>query len=365
MIPTGFIWDEKYLKHDVGEMKYNFKNSNVIEVGPEFEHPQRAIVIKEILAKTGVLEKMVPFSPYEAKTEDLLRVHSEEHIKWVMEACKKGIREIGPEAYGNSMSEEIARLSAGGAMKAVDICMEEEEINQAYALIRPPGHHATTDMAMGFCLYNNVAVAASYAIEKYHLTKVLILDWDVHHGNGTEEIFYERNNVLFISIHEDSYFPLNSGEINKIGSGEGEGFNINIPLPPLTGDEGYQRTFIEVIEPIVQQYEPDLILVSAGQDSNAFDPLARMMVLRPGFRYMGRKIRELAKQYANGKLAILQEGGYSIPYLPIATLGVIEGLMDIEIDWQDPHQIPKRALDPKVIKTIEKVKKVHAAHWEF
>lgn len=365
MIKTGFIWDDRYLRHDVGDMKYVFKNGEEMGVFSEFENPKRAVVIKEMLEKTGLLEKMSPYVPYQAKEEDLLRVHTKEHIERINEACTKGIREVGPEAFVISISEEVARLSAGGAMKAVDVCMSEEDIQQAYALIRPPGHHAERDQAMGFCLYNNVAVAASYVLEKYDAKKVLVLDWDVHHGNGTEEIFYERDDVLVLSIHEDGYFPLQSGAVESLGRGRGEGYNINIPLPPLTGDEGYELTFEEIIEPVVQQYKPDIILVSAGQDANALDPLARMMVLRSGFRYMGRKIRELAAQYANGRLAVLQEGGYSLPYLPIATLGVLEGLMDVEVDWEDPHPFPKRELDPKVNEAIEMVKTKLKNYWSF
>ncbi|SFE86844.1 class II histone deacetylase [Alteribacillus iranensis] len=365
MIKTGFIWDKRYLEHDVGDLIYTFSNGDTMGATPEFENPKRAVVIKEMLEKTGMASKMTSYVPYEAEDKDLLRVHTKEHIQHVVDCCEKGVREIGPEAYAIPVSEKIARLSAGGAMKAVDVCLGEGDIDQAYALIRPPGHHAESNQAMGFCLYNNASVAASYARETYGAKKVLILDWDVHHGNGTEEIFYENDDILVISIHEEAYFPLDTGQLENIGEGKGKGYNINIPLPPLTGDEGYMLTFEEVIEPVIRQYQPDLILVSAGQDANALDPLARMMVLRSGFRYMGRKIRELAEEYSNGKLAILQEGGYSLHYLPVATLGVIEGLMNVDSEWEDPHLVPERELDPKVIQTLNHVKKVLEPYWIF
>lgn len=364
MIPTGFVWHEDYLLHDVGEMTYTFKNGEKMNVQDEFENPRRALLIKEILEKTGVLSKMTPFSPYYASTEDLLRVHSESHVHDMKEACRRGTREIGLDVYGCSISEQVARLSAGGAMKAVDICMTED-MNQVYSLIRPPGHHAGRDMAMGFCIYNNVAIAASYALEKYNLQRILILDWDVHHGNGTEDIFYDRDDVLFISIHEDNNYPANSGQVDRVGRSQGEGYNINIPLPPGTGDSGYRLVFEKVISPVVAQYQPELIIVSAGQDCNVLDPSARMMVSRDGFCYFGRKIRELASEFALGRLAIIQEGGYSLPYLPIATLGVIEGVTGVTTDFDDPHDISEGSMDENVYRALEKSIAVQKKYWNI
>lgn len=248
-------------------------------------------------------------------------------------------------------------------MKAVDIAMDDDEIRQAYALIRPPGHHAGTDQAMGFCLYNNAAIAARYALEAYGLERVAIVDWDVHHGNGTQEIFYQDENVLFISIHEAGYFPLHTGNADEVGEGAGEGYTVNIPLPPATGDEGYRYTFEKLVLPILEEYRPQLLLISAGQDPSGLDPLSRMMVMRPGFRYMAKALRELAEKVCEGRLAVLQEGGYSLPYLPIATLGVMEGLMDCEADFDDPHAIPYRPVTQELIQAIETCEKTLAPYW--
>lgn len=364
MIETGFIWSEDYLLHEVGQMTYTFENGESMKVQDEFENSRRAVLIKEMLEKTDLLSSMISFSPYYASEEDLLRVHSLDHIRDMKEACQSGIREIGSDVYGCPISEQIARLSAGGAMKAVDICMKES-IKQAYSLIRPPGHHASRDMAMGFCIYNNVAVAASYAIEKYNLNRVLILDWDVHHGNGTEDIFYERDDVLFISIHEENNYPENSGQVESNGKARGMGYNVNIPLPPGTGDGGYKLAFERIIAPIVSQFKPEFIMISAGQDCNALDPSGRMLVSREGFRFFGSKMKALANEYAQGRIAVIQEGGYSLPYVPIATLGVIEGLTEVQTGFDDPHGITEGTIDENVYRALDKVIESQKGHWAF
>lgn len=362
MKPTGFVFHEDYRKHDTGEQIYTVEKQ-MLNVGLEFENHLRVHLIREMLEKSGLLANMTPFVPQPAAEADLLRVHTQRHVSQMKEIAHTGQRVFGPEAYGCPVSEEIARLSAGGALKAVDIAMNDEEIMQAYALIRPPGHHAGTDQAMGFCLYNNVAIAARYALEVYGLERVAIVDWDVHHGNGTQEIFYQDQNVLFISIHEAGYFPLDSGNAEEVGEGEGEGCNINIPLPPATGDEGYRYTFEQLVLPILEEYKPQLLLVSAGQDPCGLDPLSRMMVMRPGFRYMATALRELAEKVCEGRLAVLQEGGYSLPYLPIATLGVMEGLMDCESNFHDPHAIPYRPVTQELIQAIKTCEKALAPYW--
>ncbi|AMA72413.1 MULTISPECIES: class II histone deacetylase [Aneurinibacillus] len=362
MKSIGFVFHEDYVKHDTGEQVYVVGGNETLNVGLEFENHFRVRYIKEMLEKSGLLAKMKTFVPEPATDRDLLRVHTQRHIDNMKETARKGLRVFGPEAYGCPVSEEIARLSAGGAMKAVDIAMDNE-VKQAYALIRPPGHHATSDQAMGFCLYNNVAIAARYALDVYGLERVAIVDWDVHHGNGTQDIFYHDKNVLFISVHEDSYFPANTGKIEEVGEGEGEGYNVNIPLPSGTGNAGYQYAFEQLVLPILEKYEPQLLLISAGQDPNCMDPLSRMVVTREGFRYMAKVVRELAERICDGRLVILQEGGYSLPYLPIATLGVIEGLMDCEADFRDPHSVPERPVTQELWEAIFACKKIFSQYW--
>jgi acetoin utilization deacetylase AcuC-like enzyme len=362
MKKAGFIFHEDYVKHDTGEQIYSVGDGQTVFVGLEFENHLRVRYIKEMLEKSGLLEHMTAFTPQPAGDADLLRVHTQRHIDHMRETSRKGIREFGPEAYGCPVSEEIARLSAGGAMKAADVAMGSE-VKQAYALIRPPGHHANSDQAMGFCLYNNVAIAARYALEQYGLERVAIVDWDVHHGNGTQDIFYKDKNVLFISLHEAGYFPTDTGRAEEIGVGEGEGFNVNIPLPSATGDAGYRYAFERIVLPILEEYKPQLLFVSAGQDPNGLDPLSRMMVMRSGFRYMAKALRELAERVCEGRFVVLQEGGYSLPYLPIATLGVIEGILDCEVNFHDPHVIPERPVNQELREAIATCEAILAPYW--
>ncbi|MBX9987816.1 MULTISPECIES: class II histone deacetylase [Priestia] len=362
---TSWIWDERFLNHDTGKVQYIFEGGEVVEPCDEFENKHRMTVIKEMIEKSGLAQHLVRQSPYEATEEDLLRVHTKDHIQRVQKACKAGTREIGPEAYASAETEGIARLSAGAVMKAVDTVMESETISKVYAQIRPPGHHASSDQAMGFCFYNNVAVGAAYAIEHYGLKRIVILDWDVHHGNGTQDIFYERDDVLVISIHEEDYFPLESGQVHEIGQGKGEGYNINIPVPPLTGDEGYQYVFESIIAPVIKQFQPELIIISAGQDANALDPISRLMVTREGFKYMANKMRELAESYCEGRLIVAQEGGYNLAYLPIATMGVVEGLTGIDVNWKDPHILPQRKTPPALFEAVDNVINYQKRFWKF
>jgi acetoin utilization deacetylase AcuC-like enzyme len=199
---------------------------------------------------------------------------------------------------------------------------------------------------MGFCVFNNVAIAARYAQKVYGAARVLIADWDVHHGNGTQTVFYHDPTVLFVSLHEAGYYPLESGRAEELGTGNGNGYTINLPLPSATGDAGYRHAFEQVVLPALRAFAPQLILVSAGQDANAFDPLGRMRVQRSGFRYMAAALRELAQECCTGRLVVLQEGGYSLPYLPIATLGVLEGLTGWDAPFDDPHPFAQHPLHP-------------------
>ncbi len=363
MKPIALVYHEDYLKHDTGEQIYSFAGEQTVTVGPEFENHLRLRYIKDILDKSGLLAHMKQFRPNPATEQDLLRVHTKRHIDNMVAISSQGGRLFGPEAYGCSISEEIARLSAGGALQAVDIAMNDDEPNQAYALIRPPGHHASSDQAMGFCLYNNVAIAARYAQETYGLERVAIVDWDVHHGNGTQEIFYQDPSVLCISLHEYAYFPTYMGFVDEVGEGKGTGYNVNIPLPSATGDAGYMHAIEQLVLPILTEYKPQLLLISAGQDPNGLDPLGRMMLMRPGFRSMAKALRELAEQICGGRLVVLQEGGYSLPYLPIATLGIFEGLMDHEVVFHDPHVIPNRPVNPELLEAVEACRSAYAPYW--
>ncbi|WP_339164345.1 class II histone deacetylase [Siminovitchia sp. FSL W7-1587] len=357
---TAIIWDERYIDHDIGKQVYAIDKDVEMTSGLAFENPYRIKLVYELLEKTGFIDKLTEYTPELAAEEDLLKVHSKQMIEKVKGASKnKTNTAVGEAAVSAPGSYEIALLSAGGAKKAVDVVFEEKDVKQSYALIRPPGHHATRNSPMGFCLFNNVAIAAEYAKEKFGLERIMILDWDVHHGNGTQDIFYDDPSVLFVSIHQDKNYPLQGGEIYETGELEGEGCNINIPLVPGCGDVEYVKVIEEIVVPAVNVYQPQLIFVSAGQDANMYDPLSRMTVTREGFRKMMAKVRDLAAVHCESRLVVIQEGGYSLPYFPLATFGVIEGLLNESYQWEADIEklLPFADFKPDIDPIIDEVKR--------
>src|SRR5437764_12106833 len=228
-----------------------------------------------------------------AATEEKLAGH---HTNEFIEGVRKHV-EGGPSQGGwgeiesdtplSQGSFEAAIFAAGGAMNAVQAVINGQ-VRNAYALLRPPGHHALSNRAMGFCIFNNAAIAAHYARNVYGLERIMIVDWDVHHGNGTQDAFYADPGVLFVSLHQQNWYPKLSGELEQVGAGAGAGFTVNIPLPAGTGDRVYQATFDRLVVPIGLKYRPQLVIITAGQDANWLDPLAQMMVTMDGFRQMSK-----------------------------------------------------------------------------
>jgi len=225
-------------------------------------------------------------------------------------------------------------LAAGGAIASVEAVLNGQ-VRNCYALVRPPGHHAVADQGMGFCIFNNVAVAALHALERNRAERILIVDWDVHHGNGTQEAFYGDRRVLFISLHQEGLYPADSGLVEQVGEGAGEGFTVNLPLPAGCGDAGYRAAFERVVVPIAKQYAPDLVLVSCGLDASRSDPLGRMVVSAEGFRRMTRSLKEVAEDFAGGRMAVMHEGGYSQSYAPFCGLAVVEELAGTRTSMSD------------------------------
>ncbi|WP_328588616.1 class II histone deacetylase [Ureibacillus acetophenoni] len=295
--------------------------------------------------------------------------HTESYIDKVKELSEAGFGDAGELALVGKGSYEIALLSAGGAIKAVESVVNGE-VDNAYALTRPPGHHAEADKGMGFCLFNNVAIAAKYARNVLGLERVMILDWDVHHGNGTESAFYDDPNVLFISLHQERLYPAGRGKVEDVGKGDGIGRNVNIPLPAGTGNAGYLHALKEIVQPIADQFKPELIIISAGQDASLFDPLARMMVNAEGYRQMTKFAVELAEKHCNGKLVACHEGGYSAAYVPFCSLAIVEELSGIRTDVEDPFvegfkELPYDELYDIQKDYVAKVKEVQSAYWDL
>jgi acetoin utilization deacetylase AcuC-like enzyme len=285
------------------------------------ENHQRMRSLFPALESVGLLPDLIPVPPEPATVEQLRRVHTVELIEFVRQVAARGggLLDHG-DTYVTGESFELARHAAGGCAAAVDRIMRGEARN-GFALVRPPGHHAETDRVSGFCLFNNVAVAARQAQVVHGVKRVAVVDFDVHHGNGTQDIFFEDDSVLFISAHLYApYFYPGIGGIHEIGVGRGRDYTVNVPLPPYVGDVGYGRVFDEIIEPRLVQFSPELLLVSAGFDAHWQDPLAMAGLSLTGYGQIVQRLLGYAEQWCAGRILFVLEGGYQQEVL---TLGVI------------------------------------------
>jgi acetoin utilization deacetylase AcuC-like enzyme len=267
----------------------------------------------------------------------LERCHPPAYIQAIKESCPaSGIARLDADTWLSPGSWEAMLRGAGAATHAVDQVMSGRAQN-AFAAIRPPGHHAEQQTAMGFCFFNNAAIAARHAQAVHGIERVAIIDWDVHHGNGTEAIFYDRDDVLTISIHQDRNYPTDSGAVTDRGKGAGEGFNINIPLPPGTGHKGYLATMERLALPAIRAYRPDVLIVACGFDAAINDPLGRMLATAETFRLMTRQVMALAAEVCGSRLVLVHEGGYSEAYVPFCGHAVLQELSGSAINAPDPH----------------------------
>ena len=333
---TAFICDESYFLHNAGGGELFEPAGGYLQDRGSVESPESKRRVKDLLARSGLLSQLVEVNPVPATEEQLQYFHTKRHIEAVQQMSQIGGIDCGDSAIVGKGSYEIAKLSAGGAIQAVKVVLESGMINTAYVLTRPPGHHAEADRGMGFCIFNNIVIAAKYAQKELGIKRVLILDWDAHHGNGTEDAFYEDDSVLFISLHQEGLDPIGRGNKEDIGRGSGKGFTINIPLYAGSGDAAYKYVFEQVVIPAADKFKPELILVSAGQDGSMFDPLARMMLSTEGYRYMTKAVRLLADKHAKGRLVCLHEGGYCPTYVPFCSHVIVEELSGISTDVVDP-----------------------------
>ncbi|GCE24624.1 histone deacetylase [Dictyobacter alpinus] len=336
---SGLIYDQRFLAHDTGTESTVITRHGSFELTPE-PHPSSSMIIrrtKEFLDGTALSAQMAPLIARPASESELTSYHTPEYIAGIRTCAERSMRgplkarwgEIDDETVLSPGSFDAALYAAGGALNAVQAVLEGS-VDNAYALLRPPGHHAMRNQAMGFCIFNNVVLAANYARKTYGLERIMIVDWDVHHGNGTQDAFYTDPNVLFLSLHQQDWFPEGSGKLEQVGEGAGEGYTVNIPLPPGTGDRGYQAAFEQLVLPIGRQYRPQLLLVSAGQDASWLDPLAQMMMTMDGYRSLAAMMVDLAAEVCEGRLVFFHEGGYSAPYVPYCSVAVVEALMGVD-----------------------------------
>jgi acetoin utilization deacetylase AcuC-like enzyme len=284
----------------------------------------------QLLAQKELLGKLVEVQATLVPMEHLLAVHHEDYVKRAKEVAEGGGGNLDPDTYLNGRSYEVALTAAGGMLNLVDAILDGKADN-GFALVRPPGHHALPGRGMGFCLFNNVAVGAAYALNHKGLSRVLIADFDLHHGNGTQEAFYSTDQVLYFSTHQYPYYP-GTGHWSEIGVGQGEGFSVNVPLPPGVGDEGYERVFDEILYPVAERFRPELILVSAGYDAHWADPLGMMQLSSTGYGHLTETLKQIADEVCNGRLALTLEGGYDLEALSHSIAATLQTLMGGEID---------------------------------
>lgn len=330
---TGFFHDEWTLWHGGGDYALTLPVGGLVQPGaglPESPESKRRLV--NLLRVSGLMRELHQHSAAPATREDLLRIHPASYLDRFKALSDAGGGEIGHHAPFQKGGYEIAALSAGLAQAAVAAVLRGDLTN-AYALSRPPGHHCLPDEPNGFCLLANIAIAIESARAQGLARRFAVVDWDVHHGNGTEAIFLDDAEVLTLSLHQERNYPLDTGEADLRGA---EGANINIPLPPGCGDAAYVEAFERIVLPALERHQPEIIIVACGFDASALDPLGRMLVSASGFGRLTALVQEAAGDLCDGRLVLVHEGGYSEAYVPFCGHAVIQQLAGSGIAAADP-----------------------------
>jgi len=312
MSKLGFIYHPDFLKHDTG-------------IGHP-ERPQRLEALVQHLLGTPLWNHLLHFRPEPAALEWVHAVHPEKHTAMIKSRCHVGERVLDEgDTHVSKDSYEVALLAAGAVLMAVDEVMTGN-LDRAFCAIRPPGHHAGTSTVMGFCLFNNVAIGARYAQRKYNMKRVAIVDWDVHHGNGTQEIFYADKSVLYISLHQYPYYP-GTGASGERGAGPGEGFTVNCPLGAGSVEKDYLDAFQTHVQPALHSFQPELLFISAGFDAHKDDPLAGINLTEESFAKMTSLLLEVSGEYCKGRVVSVLEGGYNLQALPRSVEAHLNAMM--------------------------------------
>lgn len=334
-MPTGWNFHELYLWHETGNAAQFFPPGLMIEPGEHAENAQTKRRFRNLLEVSGLLDKLTTIPSVPLNEDDLALLHDWSYIRRIKAQSDAGGGEASPLTPFGKGSYEIAVLAAGGTTAIMNGVLSGR-IENGYALVRPPGHHAEPAMGMGFCLFGNIPLAILKNRQAHQFDRVAVVDWDVHHGNGTQAAFYDDPSVLTISVHQDRLYPPTSGERSERGQGRGEGFNLNIPLPAGCGHGAYMAVFERIVLPALERYRPDLIVVACGFDAAASDPLGRMMLHSETYRQMTRMLKQAAEILCGGRLMMSHEGGYSASYVPYCGLAVLEELSGLRTGIDDP-----------------------------
>ncbi|MGF7185699.1 acetoin utilization deacetylase AcuC-like enzyme [Desulfitispora alkaliphila] len=348
MHKVGLITSSDYLLHDT-------------QVHPESK--KRIIEIEKHAKENNLWDRFVFFEPEKITLDQLTKIHTPEYVSCLERFAASGGGRWDPDTVVCDKSYEIALLSCGGAVKAVDLLLEGE-VSKAFALIRPPGHHAERDRGMGYCLFNNTAMSAVSAKNYDDIEKVAIIDIDAHHGNGIEKIFYEDATTLYLSIHQSPLFP-GTGFIRNSGSGDGEGYNINIPILKQTGYSGYYFAVKKIIEPILNQYKPNLIIVALGLDAYYMDPLTNLSLDAKGYEMLTDEILAISEKLCDGKAAFILEGGYSIPGVGKPAAAVMSRLMNVKLKDAFYEEKCDNSFSPEARERLDSVIKWQKRYWQL
>ena len=334
---TGFYWDERCFWHGGGNYAGMLPVGGLVQPldGGLPESPETKRRLKNLIAVTGLAAELSMRGAAPASRDDLARVHPDHYLDQFKALSDAGGGELGRRTPFGPGGYEIAAQSAGLAKAALADVLRGD-LRNAYALSRPPGHHCLPDYPNGFCLLNNIGIAIEAAKAAGLAKRFAVLDWDVHHGNGTEAVFYDRADVLTVSLHQERNYPMDTGDFADRGRGDGVGYNLNIPLPPGTGHQGYLAAMDQLALPAIRDFAPDVLIIACGFDAAANDPLGRMLATAQTFALMTRRVMALADDMCDGKLVMVHEGGYSETYVPFCGHNVLQEMSGSHISAPDP-----------------------------
>jgi len=343
MMKPAVLYDRRFADHTMGPY--------------HVESPERVLVLNRMLEEEAA-GTFLPVEPRSATEEELAWVHERAYIDFLKATAGRDWSFIDDDTSAGPKTYETARLAAGGFMRCLDLILEGRARN-AMALVRPPGHHAEASQAMGFCFFNNVAIGAEHLVRRHGLRRILIVDWDLHHGNGTQHAFYSRPDILYFSTHQVPLYP-GTGAMGETGDGPGRGYNLNVPLSAGKGDDDFLYVFGKILSPVAAQYKPEFILVSAGFDISRSDPLGGMLVSREGFGRLADVLLALAQESCPGRVAMVLEGGYDLTALK-------DGVREIlaRIARSSPGPLPDPPGSPVTRRELEPCYRTFRDFWEL
>ena len=341
---TGIVYHEDFLLH-------------TNHYHPECKNRLEAIMDK--LEKEDMLDKLELIVPEtKASVKTIAMVHNERYIGEVEQSCLAGLDGLDMDTYLTAKTYEVARLAVQGGLEAVKNVMNGR-LEKVFALLRPPGHHAEPDRGMGFCIFNNIAIASRFLQKEYGLQRIMIVDWDVHHGNGTQRVFEDDPGVLYFSVHQSPAFP-GTGSLKEVGKGAGKGYTINVPLRPGCGDSEYMALFQEIVLPVMSSYRPEILLISAGQDAYTGDPLASMKLSLQGYTRMTELLLQGAERHTGGKMVFFLEGGYNSKGLASIVYNVLNVLAGLNLPFEEENPLGRGGYGADIVRNV---RNIHKEFW--